>query len=101
MMCKKTIFGILVGLCLMGANPAVAKKPLKAKNVKEQCEAITQKGERCKLKVVGGSKYCTVHHSKNPNSAKCKATTKDGKRCSRAANKGGYCSQHYSMKKGK
>ncbi len=91
---------MLMGAWLMAA-PAMAQKPATASSDKERCQATTQKGERCKLKVLDGSKYCSVHNAKNPKGAKCKATTQEGKRCTRAANKNGYCAQHYKMKTNK
>lgn len=88
-----------MGAWLMSFMPATAQKSTKASNNKERCQATTQKGERCKLRVVDGSKYCSVHRGNNPKGAKCKAITQSGIRCSRAAVQGGYCSQHATMKK--
>lgn len=88
-----------MGAWLLSAIPAQAAKPQKANSDKERCHATTQKGERCKLKVVDGSKYCATHNTKNPKSTKCKATTQKGVRCSRTAVKNGYCQQHYDLKK--
>lgn len=74
-----------------------AQKPEKASSEKNQCKAITQKGARCKLEKVAGTSYCKVHYAYDPKAAKCKATTKKGSQCSRAAVKGGYCTQHYNQ----
>lgn len=88
-----------MGAWMMASTPAMAQKPEKASNDKERCQAKTQKGERCKLKVVDGSKFCSVHYAKSSKASLCKATTKKGTRCSRAAGKSGYCTQHEQMKK--
>lgn len=79
--------------------PILALKPEKATSGNSQCRAITKKGTRCKLKVLGGSMYCSVHITKDAKVKKCKATTKKGNPCSRTASNGGYCTQHYHMKK--
>ena len=68
-----------------------------AKPQPKRCEAITQKGTRCKNQAIENGKYCPMHKSKATSAKKCKAKTKDGKKCSRAAKKQGYCSQHYQM----
>lgn len=36
-------------------------RPYKATNQRERCQAITQKGTRCKLKALSGSRYCNTH----------------------------------------
>lgn len=64
----------------------------------ERCEAITQKGTRCKNKALKGSKYCQVHLAKDPRVQQCKARTRKGQRCSRPAKYSGYCKQHYDIK---
>lgn len=100
MISRKTILCTLLGAWLIGM-PVMAQKPNVASNNKERCQAKTKKGERCKLKVIEGSKFCSVHNAKDAKSTICKAITKKGTRCTRAAVKGGYCTQHYNLKKGK
>jgi len=88
-------------MMVMMSLSVCAQKPVKAANSKEQCTAMTTKNARCKLKVVDGKKFCPVHIGKDAKTYQCKATTKNGTRCSRAAVKGknGYCTQHYTAKK--
>lgn len=45
-------------------------------------------------------KYKTIElFAESPNIQECKAKTKSGSRCSRAAKTSGYCTQHYKMYK--
>ena len=64
---------------------------------KKQCAATTPKGTRCKNNALKNSKFCQVHQAKDPKIQQCKAKTKSGKRCSRAAKTAEYCQQHYKM----
>jgi len=90
---------LLLVLSITLSSPSYAsKKPEKAKSEKTQCVATTKKGNRCKLEVVEGSKYCPVHYAQDPNAEKCKAMTKKGTRCTRAAKVNGYCTQHAKKK---
>lgn len=49
-----------------GSNKPVENpnKPDVAENSFEQCQGITKKGTRCKLKVVDGSKFCNIHKNR-------------------------------------
>ena len=81
-----------------------------------QCEGITKKGERCKLKTLNESKLCHLHNTKIDNtqedtkttntyesgnqnksttSVQCSGTTKSGSRCKRMTTaSNGRCYQH-------
>lgn len=95
---KKIIALLMFLMCAFAVN---AQKPKKAESEKTQCVAITTKGNRCKLEVVEGFKYCSVHIGQDAKVNKCKATTRNGNQCSRAASKNGYCTQHYKLSKKK
>jgi len=43
------------------ANHDQTGKPEKATSDADRCQAKTKKGTRCKLKVLAGSRYCSVH----------------------------------------
>ena len=87
---------ILAALLLLCAAPTVEVWGQSWSQVR--CEAITQKGTRCKNKALERNKYCRVHQAKDANVAQCKAKTKSGMRCSKAAKTMGFCTQHYKMK---
>lgn len=97
MISKRLFICVLMGAWLIGFASSCSGKPEVASCDEERCEAMTQKGERCKLKVVDGSSYCPVHYAKDDYVPQCKATTKKGSRCSRPANDDGYCTQHGKM----
>ena len=53
----------------------------------------------CKLPIVEGKKYCTIHEKKEQNEtgkkAQCKKIKKDGKKCKmQTSNKSGLCYYH-------
>ena len=53
----------------------------------------------CKLPIVEGKKYCTIHEKKEQNEtgkkAQCKKIKKDGKKCKmKTSNKSGLCYYH-------
>ena len=53
----------------------------------------------CKLPIVKGKKYCTVHEKKDQRKdgkkVQCRKRKKDGKRCGmQTSNKSGYCYYH-------
>lgn len=85
----KTLFLFL--MLLLG----VPSQNVIAQSQSQRCEAITQKGVRCKNQAINKTKYCRVHQS--AASKQCIAKTKEGKRCSRKAKCAGYCDQHYKM----
>lgn len=79
-------------LCMVPIEQAWGEKQSQVR-----CEAITKKGTRCKNMALERSKYCRVHQANDPKVKQCKAKTKSGMRCSRAAKTSGYCQQHYKM----
>jgi len=86
---------LLLALSITLSSPSYAsKRPEKAESEKTQCHATTQKGTRCKLKVVEESNYCPVHFAQDPRGERCHAITKKGTRCKKLAKKNGYCTQH-------
>ena len=60
-----------------------------------RCESMTNKGTRCKLPAESNCNFCEMHNVAPKD--QCKAITNKGTRCSRAATKGGSCTQHDKM----
>ena len=63
------------------------------------CAAPNKSGSRCGMKVVGGSKYCTIHQKVEKRAdgkkVQCKKIKGDGKRCKmQTNNKSGLCYYH-------
>lgn len=78
-----------------------------------RCQATTKAGTQCSRNASNGSKFCWQHANQSGTTAtkqttssnrstssassgggQCKARTKKGTRCSRAARSNGYCWQH-------
>ena len=61
------------------------------------CVAVSKSGNRCKTKVEGGNKYCTIHESveQGTKEVQCKKIKSNKKRCKMMTNsKSGYCYYH-------
>ena len=61
------------------------------------CVAVSKSGSRCKTKVEGGNKYCTIHESveQGTKEVQCKKIKSNKKRCGMMTKaKSGYCYYH-------
>ena len=61
------------------------------------CVAVSKSGERCKTKVEGSNKYCTIHESveQGTKEVQCKKIKSDKKRCGmKTKAKSGLCYYH-------
>jgi hypothetical protein len=63
------------------------------------CIAVSGSGNRCQLKTIGKSKYCTIHQeveqNKSGKKTQCRKWKSDKSRCKmQTSNKSGYCYYH-------
>ena len=73
------------------------KKERKQGKKNVTCAAVNRSGNRCSLKPVGNSAYCTVHQkvAQGTKQVQCKKIKSDGKRCKlQTKNKSGLCYYH-------
>ena len=73
------------------------KKERKQGKKNVTCAAVNRSGNRCSLKPVGNSAYCTVHQkvAQGTKQVQCKKVKSDGKRCKlQTKNKSGLCYYH-------
>ena len=76
------------------------QKKEKKENKKDiKCAAVSKSGNRCRIKVVDGGSYCTIHQKVEKRTdgkkTQCKKIKKGGERCKmKTNNKSGLCYYH-------